>query len=298
MAIVAAECPLEIRPMQDWKANRPGLPMISPSVVRVHEVGNQNPGADEEMHVRFVHGGGGSARVSFHFVVGPTKAVQILYLNENAWHASDGYWGEGNRDSIAIETIQIGDFDKTLNHLTWLIAELFTNPARFALRDDLTFSDDLHPEFYLEKIHQHNWSTPDNKNCPQFMRDRGLWTPMVDAVGVELRRRQGAGIPNPATYAQPVFPDWWSPAALESGQDQVVNGITWHSCRREYTALRESPVLATVRGKKVRGNLAIGETVQGRYRFVSEGGPVYVVTKYGSRIRASALSPYISMKEV
>jgi N-acetylmuramoyl-L-alanine amidase len=40
-----------------------------------------------------------------------------------AWHASDGN-GDGNYDSIAIETCQIGNFAATVRNLANLIARL------------------------------------------------------------------------------------------------------------------------------------------------------------------------------
>jgi hypothetical protein len=202
--ITATACPIEIAVMTGPRPNRPALPMPSPSFVTVHEVGNTSPGADEEMHKRFVHNGGGPASVSFHFVVGPIKAIQLVYLNENAWHASDGFSGTGNRDTIAIETIQIGDFDKTMSHLAYLIAELFRNPGRFRLRPDVPYADDLPSDDARNRIRQHNHWAPDGKNCPQFIRGRGLWVPLLDAVERELR----AGPPPKPRYAKPEPVDW------------------------------------------------------------------------------------------
>jgi N-acetylmuramoyl-L-alanine amidase CwlA len=197
MAIVAKECPVEIAVLTGDAPNRPALPMPSPSWVTVHEVGNTSPGADEDMHRDFVHNGGGAAQVSFHFVVGPTKAIQLIYLNENAWHASDGFNGTGNRDSIAIETIQIGDFDTTLSHLSWLIAELFRNPKRFAFRTDVAVIDDLPSDDARNRIKQHNHWAPDKKNCPQFIRERGLWLPLLNAVDAELHGSDAPGYATP-----------------------------------------------------------------------------------------------------
>jgi N-acetylmuramoyl-L-alanine amidase CwlA len=197
MAIVAKECPVEIAVLTGDAPNRPELPMPSPSWVTVHEVGNTAPGANEDMHRDFVHNGGGKAQVSFHFVVGPTKAIQLIYLNENAWHASDGFNGTGNRDSIAIETIQIGDFDKTLSHLSWLIAELFRNPKRFAQRPDVAVIDDLPSDDARNRIKQHNHWAPDKKNCPQFIRERGLWLPLLNAVDAELHGSDAPGYATP-----------------------------------------------------------------------------------------------------
>lgn len=220
--ITAKECPIEIRVLTGSAPNRPAMPMPSPSYVTVHEVGNTSPGADEEMHARFVHNGGGDAAVSFHFIVGPTKAIQLIYLNENAWHASDGYNGAGNRDTIAIETVQIGDFAKTLSHLAFLIAELFRNPRRFAIRPDVSFTDDLPSDDVLNRIKQHNFWAPDKKSCPQFIRERGLWEPLLAAVKAEL-----SGGTKPATYAEPLpFPVKRGDVGISQVANAKVRAIT------------------------------------------------------------------------
>jgi hypothetical protein len=145
MAIVATECPIILDPLTGPGVNRPALAMPDASFVTVHEVGNTSPGATAKMHRDFVHNGGGANAVSFHFVVDEGVIYQLVYLNENAWHASDYYSGRGNRDSIAIETVQIGNFQKTLGNLAWLIAEIYRNPDRFLWRSDVGRTDDLDP---------------------------------------------------------------------------------------------------------------------------------------------------------
>lgn len=176
-------------------ANRPALPMPSPDWITVHEVGNQSPGADETMHKWFVHNGGGPAQVSFHFVVGPTKVIQLLPLDEAAWHASDGFNGTGNRNSIAIETIQIGNFDRTLWHLAWLINEIATNPGRF-FRNNVGAWD-----LDINHIKQHHDWAPDGKNCPEFIRNRGLWPELMRRV--DLWHALGLEIEFPDEEPQP-----------------------------------------------------------------------------------------------
>lgn len=281
-------CPIELRPITRPQKNRPALPMTSASFVTVHEVGNTAPGADEDMHANFVHNGGGENDVSFHFVVGPTKIVQLIYLNENAWHASDGYYGIGNRDTIAIETIQIGDFDLTMRHLAWLIAEIFTNPTRFAYRPDVARLDDLDPALIKERVRQHNYWAPDKKNCPEFIRARGLWIPLLNAASA-------AAVPGSGTqYTPPVLPDWWTPQAIESGADRVVNGVTWRFIDRDFHAIAPAKVRSAPRSdaKQARQPLKVGETVDGRY--LTDDG--WLITRFGSAIRSSALDPGVTFR--
>lgn len=210
--------------------NRPALAMASPSYITVHEVGNQSPGADEEMHRRFVHNGGGPNQVSFHFVVGPTKVIQLLPLDEAAWHASDGYSGTGNRDSIAIETIQIGDFNRTLWHLAWLINEIATNPTRFFRNMERSW------DMSINRIKQHYDWAPDKKNCPEFIRNRGLWPELMRRV--DLWNAAGQEIELPAEDPDP---------QPEPVKHEIPTGKTEALLRRQYgTAL--NPVTKEMEG--------------------------------------------------
>lgn len=67
-------------------------------------------------------------QVSFHFAVDNTGAVQGLPLDRNAWHASDGKNGNGNRNYIAIEICYSksgGDrFSKGFDNAAQLVAYL------------------------------------------------------------------------------------------------------------------------------------------------------------------------------
>lgn len=197
MSIPYPAPPLEIAITPYNNANRPKLEMASPSYITVHEVGNQSPGADEVMHKIFVHNGGGPAQVSFHFVVGPTRAIQLIPLDEAAWHASDGYNGTGNRDSVAIETIQIGDFNRTLWNLAWLINEIATNPGRFYANRARQW------DFSINKIKQHHDWAPDGKNCPEFIRNRGLWPELMRRVDAWHAAGQPAPEPEPTPEPEP-----------------------------------------------------------------------------------------------
>ena len=205
--IVAEPCPIET--YVTWSGdNRPALPMDSPSKIVTHEVGNKSPGANEDMHRAFVLNGGGQYKVSFHFVVGPDKIVQLLFLDENAWHASDGYYGDGNRDAWGIEHIQIGDFDKTLRHSAWLQAELVRNPRKFAIRNPGTFIPDITRANVRDRMVRHYDEAPDKKWCPEQIMNRGLWEPLRDAVVAELAKDLPVPEPKPPKYTEPLPISW------------------------------------------------------------------------------------------
>jgi len=290
--ITAEPCPIET--YVAWSGpNRPGLAMPSPSKIVIHEVGNQSPGADEDMHRRFVLGGGGINEVSFHFVVGPDKIVQLLYLDENAWHASDGYFGDGNRDGWGIEHIQIGDFTKTLAHGAWLCSELARNPRRFAIKSPAAFVQDINPENVDEAMVQHNWEAPDGKNCPQFIRTRGLWAPYVEAVRVEVRTQSDPGPIQPSSI-------WWEPGTDWGVQRRSHDGALAIAFEGEVTAKRNVPLRRDAHGSApVVHRLAAGDKARIVGTYMSTGGKrtspwafiEYAPGKIG-RAPLSAFDPY------
>lgn len=144
-------------------ANRPAWPM-SPQSITVHETANPRPGADAFAHRDFTHAGGGKERVSFHFVVDDHRAVQLLPLDDVAWHAGDGPDGPGNRSSLAVETCVNSDADwqRTLDNLARLLAAV-CRPYGWG----------------VERVVQHNkWS---GKDCPTRLRQAG-WSDLLAQV--------------------------------------------------------------------------------------------------------------------
>lgn len=151
----------------------------SPDSITVHETGNVNPGATARMHADFVANGGGADEVSFHAVVDELESWQLMPWNWVAWHGGDGSGGACNNDSIAIETVQIGDFKKTAQRLVKLVVDLM-----------------LEFNIPLNKVQQHNACS--GKNCPQFLRSgsKGVtWAAFLGQVSVELARRTAPAAP-------------------------------------------------------------------------------------------------------
>jgi N-acetylmuramoyl-L-alanine amidase len=287
MSIPVTAPPLEIA-ITPHGRNRPAITMPSPSFITVHEVGNQSPGADENMHRNFVHNGGGQWNVSFHFVVGPTKAIQLVPLDEVAWHASDGA-GPGNYDSIAIETIQIGDFDKTLWHLAWLINEIATNPDRFFHNKPRQW------DMSIQRIRQHNFWAPDNKNCPQFIRDRGLWPELMRRVDLwHTAKQPSAGGSAPPQYATPDIPDWLVDDNMLNVEQIKTTPV--YPIGIVFTAIRDTPRRQGADPNKAE----VGPMLKQGTRFRSTRAfrsrdKTWVLTKNGSRIAADDILPRINI---
>lgn len=284
----------------DYPANnRPALSMTDPSHVVVHEVGNTTPGADEYMHRDFVRTGGGEHQVSFHGVTGDESFIQLIFANEPAWHASDGYNGWGNRDSFGYETVQIGDFMKTLAHQAWVVAETFLNHEFLRERGDLPFVDDLDPVLVMERTVQHNYTAPDRKNCPQFMRQRGLWIPFMQAVASRIDAEREPATPT-KQYTPVNLPDFWTPASITEPVNRRWGSLKLVYMPIEYTARKEIHFRVQPGESKAecRPPLPKGAKISGLYRFTNKSGQSWVMTKYGSLVLASSLSPWISVRDL
>lgn len=300
MAIVATECQIILDPLTGPSVNRPALAMPDASFVTVHEVGNTSPGANAKMHRDFVHNGGGSNAVSFHFVVDEDVIYQLVYLNENAWHASDYYSGRGNRDSIAIETVQIGNFQKTLGNLAWLIAEIYRNPTRFLYRSDVGRADDLDPGLVKERTKRHYDWAPDKKWCPQFMLTRELWLPLLDAVTVELKDVAPVG----PKYHPPILPEWWSEQAVIDLRSHREDNVLYKPLGSRVTALRDTgaythPWLPDGKGKRTRANIKKGETVDLRYvANHPRSGDQWGITRYGTWVALKYFTPRFTIRNI
>lgn len=276
--------------------------MPSPSKIVTHEVGNLSIGADEDMHRRFVLNGGGPNTVSFHFVVGPTKIVQLLYLDENAWHASDGYFGDGNRDAWGIEHIQVGDFQATLNHGAWLQAELARNPRRFAIKNPGAFVQDINPENVDERMVQHNWEAPDGKNCPEFIRERGLWDGYVEAVRVSVQTPPPGPVyatPAPISWQPGIDTGWFDlngrPVYAMRGSDAEAKKTTVRRTHASASAPKAAPNLLAGEHAIVIGSFAIPRQVvrNGVTKTVYER---WVIFEDLSRARATSLTPLFPIR--
>jgi len=164
----ACAVPVRVGLIPPGSPNRPGLP-LTPRWLTVHETANPAPGANAEAHRRFAASGGGPEHVSFHFVVDDHEAIQLLPLDEVAWHAGDGPDGPGNRTAIAIETCvnADGDWARTLANLVALLA---------ALGRQLGLGT-------AQIVQHHHWS---GKDCPHRIRAEGRWEQLLADVAAQL----------------------------------------------------------------------------------------------------------------
>lgn len=110
-------------------------------------------------------------KVSFHYAVDDTRAVQGIPLNRNAWHAGDGINGAGNRKSIGVEICYSKSggpkFDAAEKNAAILVAKLLKQYG-----------------WGTERLKRHkDWS---GKDCPHRTMDKG-WDRFLRMVLAELR---------------------------------------------------------------------------------------------------------------
>lgn len=143
--------------------------------ITFHETGNPNPGVGAQNHRDFVANGGGRHRVSYQWTVDDKEIIQITDVMEECVHAGSSV---GNAESNAIEGCinSDGDFYRMLYNMAYLGAVL--------QRD--------HGVVVADKKQHNHWS---GKNCPQLIRQRGLWDWLLQ--GVEDWRAKLDGPPTP-----------------------------------------------------------------------------------------------------
>ena len=133
-------------------AARSGYRLV-PKYITIHNTANTNVGADAENHAIYMQGSGKDSTASNHYVVDDKEIYRLLPDNEVAWHAGDGEYGTGNRQSLAIEICENKDgnlLNATNNaiELAVYLMKLYNIP--------------------LSNVVQHNhWS---GKNCPNRIR--------------------------------------------------------------------------------------------------------------------------------
>ena len=136
----------------------------------IHETGNFSKGSNAKGHAEYIKNLAktNNTYTSWHYTVDDECAYHHIPDDEIAWHASDGTKeGGGNMAGIGIEICvnSDGNFDKARDNAAWLTAKLLKEHG-------LTIS----------AVKQHYDFAPDKKNCPQTIRNKGLWNSFLAAV--------------------------------------------------------------------------------------------------------------------
>lgn len=159
----------------------------------IHETGNSSKGADAKNHSTYLKNlaKANTTYVSWHYTVDDHEIYHHIPDNEIAYHASDGrVEGGGNMASIGIEICvnSDGNFDKARDNAAWLTAKLLKE-------NNLT----------IGAVKQHHDFAPDGKNCPQTIRDKGLWNNFLQVVQKYYGVTNSSSSSNTTNTIVPVF---------------------------------------------------------------------------------------------
>ena len=151
--------PLHVRLVPDGLGNKPQRPFNGKARgITIHQTGNTADSATAAATANWIYNGSSGGQTSWHFTVDHLEAWQHLLTTEQGWHAGDGA-GPGNTTTIAIEICDNLDGD------------FYTKAWRNAA--ELTAWLQATGQVQTLEVSQHNrWS---GKNCPQWIRERGLW---------------------------------------------------------------------------------------------------------------------------
>lgn len=186
------------------RKNRPGIKLIGPQYITIHDTANPNKGANALAHAKYLKTDAAASRpASWHFTVDDTRIVQHLPLDEVGWHAGDSR-GPGNMSSIGIEICENSDGNrqKAEENAAWLVADLL---KRFRLG--------------IGAVVQHNrWS---GKNCPHIIRARsGGWGDFLSKVESFMIS------PKKTSFSDVPAGHWAEEAIKTVSQAGIMNGYT------------------------------------------------------------------------
>lgn len=180
---------------------RPGVPM-TPQYITIHSTGNPKSTARNER--AWLTNPLNTVTASYHIVVDEKEAIEVLPLNEVAWHAGDGGNGTGNRKSIGIEICESGNRAKTLENAVKLVAKMLNERG-----------------WGVDRLRRHyDWN---KKICPRIFYDGGKWTgwqQFKQAVQRELDKLKGG-----TTVAEKNVPSSWAKEAWEwAKKEKLLDG--------------------------------------------------------------------------
>ena len=150
---------------------RPGYVNNDKKYIVIHNTGNYSKDSDAALHALYLHNQAASSsprEASWHYTVDDKVVYYHIPDNENAWHASDGNFGNGNYHGIGIE-ICVNGFPEVYSgaaYENWLVQFKATLDNAAKLTAHLMVKYDLD----MSSIKQHYDFARDKKNCPMQMR--------------------------------------------------------------------------------------------------------------------------------
>jgi len=137
---------------------RPALKMNAEFIV-IHNTGNPTSTAANEC--AWLTNPSNSRTASYHIVVDDKEAIEVIPLNENAWHSGDGSGvNSGNRKGIGVEICE-RNYEKSLENAIELVAKLLKER-----------------NWGIDRLRRHYDQS--GKLCPRKMNTDGKWTGWYD----------------------------------------------------------------------------------------------------------------------
>ena len=158
---------------QAMPANKKSLKQpyaMTPRFITIHNTSNSAPAKNEVSYMQ-----GNNAQTGFHVAIDETYVIKCADFNRNTWHAGDGTYGTGNRQSIGIEicrsTGSLELFKKAEQNCAEYVAKLLKEYG-----------------WDISRVKRHkDWS---GKYCPHKTMDLG-WDRFINMVKAELDKLYG-----------------------------------------------------------------------------------------------------------
>lgn len=159
----------------------------------IHETGNPSKGAGANAHANYLENLAkqNDTFLSWHYTVDDKHIIRHIPDNEVAWHAGDGTKeGGGNMAGIAIE--------------------ICVNPEsdfKVAMKNAESLAADLMKAYNLplSAVKQHHDFSSYGKNCPQNIRDKGLWGEFLNGVSAYCENLTATAKPQTQKSPSPKF---------------------------------------------------------------------------------------------
>lgn len=170
--------------------------------VTIHETGNPAKGADAKAHStyynRLAKENSGNT-IGYHYFVDDKEAYLKHPVDEVAYTNGDGR-GNGNMKTVSVEICvnSDGDFEKARDNGAYIAAlTLHQNGIKTVI--DAVSDNEKHKKDGTANLFQHwNWSSY-RKNCPENIRNKGLWNDFVKSVQQHLDKLNNS-VPEFQTY--------------------------------------------------------------------------------------------------
>lgn len=199
---------------------------MTPIGITVHNTANDASARNEIANMT-----NNNSEISFHFAVDDKETVQGIELNRNAWHASDGRYGTGNRKTIAIEICYSKSggnrFIKAEQNAVELIAYLMKQYG-----------------WGIDRVKRHYDYAPNKKYCPHRTMDMG-WDRFLNMIKAKLSNSSST-ITEPnytGVITYQAYTNKWLPAVRKC--DNTANGFAGIG-NEPITAFRCKPVYGEI----------------------------------------------------